>query len=128
MSASPALRMLIENEAAKLDLCFSRIENCRVIIEAPHDRRRRGNAYHVTIEIGMPHTQIVVSNTPSMHGRNDKAGAEHLTRHLESQPDHKDAYVAVRDAFATAQRQLKDYSSKLRGEVKHHATQSFIEP
>ena len=33
---------------------------------------------------------------------------------------HADVYVAIRDAFAAAGRQLEDHASKLRGDVKTH--------
>lgn len=34
---------------------------------------------------------------------------------------HEDVYVALRDAFDAARRQIEEHAQKMRREVKHHA-------
>jgi ribosome-associated translation inhibitor RaiA len=75
---------------AKLDRMFDRIERCEVVIASPHHRRRHGRDYHVRIVVGVPGPDIVVAAPPAADG------------------SHEDIYVAVRDAFRAARRQLQD--------------------
>ncbi|HEV3242661.1 MAG TPA: hypothetical protein VGY14_05390 [Methyloceanibacter sp.] len=35
---------------------------------------------------------------------------------------HEDVYVAIRDSFDAAVRQLEDHARRLRGDVKSHAS------
>lgn len=102
---SDAIEAAIQEKAAKLEQFYDRIMSCRVIIEAPHGHRHKGNLYHVRVELTVPDGELVVSRAPKEH----KA--------------HEDAYVAIRDAFDAARRQLQDYARKQRGEVKSHASQ-----
>ena len=63
----------------------------------PHRHSQQGKQFSVRIDIGVPGNEIVVTR------------------------DHaEDVYVALRDAFDAAIRQLKDYVRKLRGEIKKH--------
>jgi cold shock CspA family protein len=39
-------------------------------------------------------------------------------------PGHADPYLAVREAFHAARRELEDYVRRLRGDVKHHEQRS----
>jgi cold shock CspA family protein len=41
-------------------------------------------------------------------------------KELEVDAPHKDLYVGIRDAFATARRRLQDYARRQRGAVKIH--------
>ncbi len=75
---------------------------CRVVVEAPHKHHHRGNIYHVRIDITVPDEELVVSRDPGQ------------------QQTHDDVYVAIRDAFKAARRQLEDYARKRRGDVKSH--------
>jgi cold shock CspA family protein len=43
-------------------------------------------------------------------------------RHPAKHQAHEDVYVALRDAFNAARRQLEDYVRKRRGKVKTHET------
>jgi hypothetical protein len=40
---------------------------------------------------------------------------------------HEDVYVALRDAFDAAVRQLEDQARKLRGDVKTHPGRPLVE-
>ncbi|MFG0333022.1 MAG: HPF/RaiA family ribosome-associated protein [Maioricimonas sp. JB049] len=98
----PVIEQEIHGYVAKLEEFFDRIISCKVVVEAPHQRHRQGNLFQVRIRLAVPRSEIVV----------DRASG--------SSPEHEDLHVAVRDAFKSARRQLKDYVHKLRGEVKTH--------
>ncbi len=102
MEHSDAVEVLVREKAAHLEKLFERLTSCRVTIEAPHKHHRKGNEYHVQIFLGVPQGQLVVSRDP---------GDAHA---------HEDLNVAIRDSFDAAERQLKDYAEKIRGDVKTH--------
>jgi ribosome-associated translation inhibitor RaiA len=126
MEASAAVTARIHEEAAKLDEFFPRITSCRVIVEAPHRHHKWGELFHVRIDLGVPGNELVVSHEPSPHATlgHDEAA---IKKHIELHPEHKDIYVAIRDAFASARRRLQDYVRRLRGEVKTHAQKPEVE-
>ena len=100
---SPALEADVRQRVDALATFFGRIVSCRVLIEAPHHHHQQGRHYRVRIEIGVPGEQIVVGRSPDEHAA------------------HADPYVAVRDAFRAARRQLEDHVSRLRPDAKSHA-------
>jgi ribosomal subunit interface protein len=98
---SEALETHIRDKAKKLDEFFDHIMSCRVVVEMPHKHHHQGKQYTVRVDIGMAGGEIVVNR------------------------DHdEDVYVALRNAFDVAKRQLEEYAHKLRGEVKKHAPRS----
>ena len=99
---SDALEADIREKAAKLDQFYEKIMACRVIVEAPHGHHHKGKLYHVRIDLTVPRGELIVKRGPSDHHA------------------HEDPYVAVRDAFKAARRQLQDYARKQRGEIKTH--------
>jgi cold shock CspA family protein len=60
--------------------------------------------YHVRVDITVPGAELVASRS------RDKNHA------------HEDVYVAIRDAFDAAKRQLQEYKRKIKGKVKTHET------
>jgi ribosomal subunit interface protein len=95
---SEALESHIRDKAKKLDEFFDHIMSCRVVVEMPHQHHHQGKQFNVRIDIGVAGGEIVVNR------------------------DHdEDIYVALRDAFDAAKRQLEDYAHKLRGDIKTHA-------
>ncbi len=94
---SHSLEERIRTKAAKLDRFCDRITGCRVVVEAPHNRRQKGNLFHVRIDLSVPGNEIVVNREPHKHH------------------EHEDVWIAVRDAFNAAQRQLQSYSRKRQG-------------
>src|SRR4030065_2109758 len=94
---SDALKTHIREKAEKLETFFDPIMSCRVVMELPHQHKNQGKAFNVRIDIGVPGSEIVVNR--------DK---------------HEDVYVALRDAFDAARRQLEDYGRRLRRETKAH--------
>ena len=97
MEHSDALETHIRDKAGKLEEFFNHIMSCRVVVEVPHKHQHQGKQFNVRIDIGVPGSEIVVNR------------------------DHaEDVYVALRDAFDAAKRQLEDYARKIRGDVKTH--------
>ncbi|RFC39688.1 MAG: ribosomal subunit interface protein [Candidatus Nitrotoga sp. CP45] len=94
---SDALETRIRDKAQKLEEFCKHIMSCRAVVEAPHKHHHQGKQFNVRIEIGVPGNEIVVNR-------------DH----------HDDVYVALRDAFNAAKRQLEDYARKIRGDVKTH--------
>lgn len=120
MKPSPAAEFRIQEEAADLDRYFSRITSCHVVVEAPHHHHQHGRGFHVNIVLGVPGSRIVVNHHPSQHSTLVQGDADHCEKHLETEPDHKDLYVCIRDAFAAARRRLEDYARIMRGDTKRH--------
>jgi ribosomal subunit interface protein len=102
MSPSEALEANVREKAQKLDRFYDRIMGCRVVVEAHHKHHHKGNLYHVRIDLTVPGQELVVSREP-----------------VEDH-SHEDVYVAVRDAFDAARRQLEDYARRRRHQVKRH--------
>lgn len=101
---SEAVEAAVREHAEKLDHYCDHITSCRVVIEAPHHHKHKGNIYHISIDITAPGKEIAVSRDPSQHQA------------------HEDIYVTIRDAFNAARRQVKDYVARQRGDVKAHST------
>jgi len=91
MDASAAIEDDIRDKAGKLEQFCDQIMGCRVMVEALHRHHHKGHLYHLRIDLTVPGHEIVVSRDPAKHQA------------------HEDPYVAVRDAFDAARRQLEDY-------------------
>jgi cold shock CspA family protein/ribosome-associated translation inhibitor RaiA len=100
---SDAVEGNIREKAEKLDQFFPQIMSCRVVVESHHKHHHQGNLFHIRIDLTVPGHEIVVSRDRQKHQA------------------HEDVYVAIRDAFDAARRQLEDYARTLRGDVKAHA-------
>ena len=57
---------------------------------------------------------------PSLRGSIRQNGIEKRKKEQEVAATRKDIYVAIRDAFKAARRQLQDYARKQSGAVKRH--------
>ena len=66
------------------------------MLDSPHNNHHKGKVYSVAVELHTSGKEIVVKQ-----GQHDK-------------PEHEDIYVAVRDAFNAAERQLKSVDKKHR--------------
>lgn len=102
MDPSEALEANIREHAAELDQFCDEIMHCDVVVEESHRRHQQGNLFHVSVDITVPGGEIVVRREPEQ-------------RHA-----HEDPYVAVRDAFDAARRQLQDYNRRRAQKVKRH--------
>lgn len=99
---SDAAETRIREKAAKLEHFCDNIISCKVTVERGHHHQHQGNLFHVRIDISVPNKHIVVSR-----------------EHHDKQA-HEDLYVALRDAFDVAKRQLEEHVRIQRGEVKSH--------
>ena len=102
LERSEAIEAKIREKAAKIERFAEHITSCRVTIEAPHKHHHKGRLYSAKIDITLPGREIVVSRHPDKHHA------------------HEDLYVALRDAFSAAARQLEDYVRRQRHDVKIH--------
>ena len=98
MPPSEALETHIRDKVQKLESFFEHIVSCRVVVEVPHKHKQQGKQFNVRIDLGVPGSEIVVNR-------------DH----------HEDVYVALRDAFDAAKRQLEDYVRRMRRETKAHS-------
>jgi ribosomal subunit interface protein len=95
--ASESFESVIREKVDKLSAVYDRITHCRVVIDAPHRRRQHGFLYNVRIHLTVPNGELVVKREPN-----------------------EDIYVAIRDAFNAAKRQLQEFARRQRGDVKVH--------
>ena len=94
---SEALETHIRDKVNKLEEFFDHITSCRVVVELPHKHHQQGKQFNVRLDIGVPGSEIVVNR------------------------DHaEDVYVALRDGFDAAKRQIEEYARKIRGDIKSH--------
>ena len=99
MSRSEALEQRIREKAEKLEQFHPRITSCRVLVEAAGRHHHQGCQFNVRLDIRVPGREIVATR------------------------DHdEDVYVALRDAFDAAGRQLEEVAREMRGDVKSHDT------
>ncbi len=95
---SDALEAHIREHAAELARFHPRITSCRVTVDEVEKHRLQGRRFEVALDVRVPgHAPIVATR-----------------RHDE------DIYVALRDTFAAATRQLEDVAREMRGDVKTH--------
>jgi ribosome-associated translation inhibitor RaiA len=108
LSTSEHIEVDIRERAGKLGRLYDRLTACRVTVEADHRQHRTGNLYQVHIVMTVPGQELVVSREP------------HRAKLRFADPD---IHVSIREAFRAAERQLKEYKRRLRGEVKAHDAQ-----
>jgi ribosomal subunit interface protein len=98
---SEAVRSEIERQAKRLEKFFDRITSCRVTVIVPQTRHRHGDLFKIDIRIALPeHKDVIVSRT-----------------HGDAQ-EHEHVLVAIKDAFAAAQRQIEDCAREMRSPAK----------
>lgn len=92
MKPSQAVEEHIREQASKLERFNGRVVGCRVIVEVPHLRHNKGNMFHVSVDLTIPGAELVA------------------TRRGED----PDVYIAVRDAFNHARRELTEFTDRRR--------------
>ncbi len=110
----------IRAEAEKLETFYSQIMGCRVAVEVPHGHHRKGNLYHIRIDLTMPGKELVIKHQPSLTKGIRQTGGVEMKKRLETGAAHRNLYLAIRDAFKVAGRRLQDYARRQRGDVKTH--------
>ncbi len=107
-SCSESIDARVRARVEKLEAVFSDITSCRVVIESPHQHQQKGNVFRVGVDVTVPHGEIVVRNSGDNHA-------------------YEDLYVAIRDAFDTAERRLKALAERRHGNAKRHAASTRSE-
>lgn len=103
MDPSDAVRARVQKEIGRLERFHDRITSCQVAIIAPRHHKNQGGLYGVRIYMALPGGgEVSVQRNPPL---------DHA---------HEDVYVAIRDAFAAARRQLQDKDRKIENNVKAH--------
>lgn len=102
MEHSAALDADIRERVVKLEEFYPRLIGCHVTVEQPHRHHRQGAQFGVRIDLHLPGRAEVVVNR----------------KHAE------DVYVALRDAFDAAKRQLEEHIRVQRGDTKIHPAAS----
>jgi ribosomal subunit interface protein len=98
LDRSPAVEAAVREAAAKLEKFANDIVSCRVTVQGPPKHRQHGNLFAVRIDLRYAGGEVVASREPDAHR------------------EHEDVYVAVRDAFKAARRQLQDRVRIRRGD------------
>jgi len=93
---SDALTENVNKRIEKLRRFSHDIIGGRVVLDCPHNNHHKGKVFSVTVEIHTSGKEVIVRQ------------AQH------DKPAHEDIYVAVRDAFNAAERQLKATDKKHR--------------
>jgi ribosome-associated translation inhibitor RaiA len=92
---SEAVRVVIDREVARLEKHNHHITGCRVAVIAPSQKHHHGSSFQVHIWLTIPpHENLVVNHMPSEDARHE---------HVE---------VAIKDAFASARRQVDDLAQE----------------
>lgn len=86
---SDAVEQAVREKARKLEKFSDRITACQAVLEMLHRHHRKGNHFGVRLVVHVPGKELIVTH--------------------HNNPAHEDIYVAIRDAFEAAQRQLQDY-------------------
>ncbi len=116
IDTSEAVENRIYDKVAKLEHYFDRITSCRVTVERHH--RSRSNLevndqpFHVSIVLGVPGEELVVKRDPKG----------------PALKNHGDIQIALRDAFSTMERRLKDYVQRRWREPRHAAAVEVASP
>ena len=96
-----ALQEAVRKRIAKLERYCERIIRGRVVLDSHHNHHHKGKVYSVGLEIHTPQREVRVNQ-------------EQHDNHA-----HEDLYVAIRDAFNAAERQLKSVD-------KNHRSKSVL--
>jgi ribosomal subunit interface protein len=97
---SDSVAAKVRERVAWLERFFDHCISCRVVIDMPHKHQRRGNDYHVMVDLHVPGEELVVS------------------READYSRAKQDVYAAIHDAFDGLRRELQEYVRRMRGKVK----------
>jgi len=97
IAPSEAVEAQIREKMEKLELFYPHIIGCKATVEIAGKHKHQGQLFNVRLDITVPGSELVINR--------DK---------------HEEFYVALRDAFDAAKRQLEDHGRRQRGDVKSH--------
>ena len=90
LESSPALNEIISKKLQKLNRYSDQIIHSRVVLDTPHNHKHKGKQFRASIEIDIKGHPIAVTQ------------------------DNESIHVAVRDAFLTAERKVKQIAARQR--------------
>jgi ribosome-associated translation inhibitor RaiA len=97
LKSSESIERVSRDKARRLVRLHHRITSCHVTIEAPTRHHRKGGTFRVNIKLTVPGGEI------------------HADRESSRNHAYEDPYVALRDAFAAAGRQLEEHARRRVG-------------
>ena len=97
MAHSSALAAHVQRRVDKLERTFRGVVSCHVVVELVSRHHRHGNRYRVSVHLGLPGHELLVSHAPSD------------AHHVESAGGTADR------AFEEVGRQLEDWTRRERG-------------
>lgn len=103
-----ALAEAVDKRIDKLARFCDQIINGRIVLDSPHNHHHKGKVYSVSIELHTPQLEVRVNQD-----QHDKQA-------------HEDLYVAIRDAFNVAERQLRSIDKKHRATPMHELSVSEV--
>lgn len=96
LEQTDAINDAVQKRINKLERFCSQIIAGRVVLDSPHNNHHKGRVYSVGVEVHTPEIEVRVNQ-------------DQHDNHA-----HEDLYVAIRDAFDVAERQLKSVDKKHR--------------
>jgi ribosomal subunit interface protein len=102
-----AIADAVQKRINKLERFCDQIITGRVVLDSPHNNHHKGKVYSVGLEIHTPFKEVRVNQ-------------EQHDNHA-----HEDLYIAIRDAFNAAERQLKAIDKKHRTLPPHKQGSGF---
>jgi len=93
---SDSLIDAVNKRIEKLERYCSEIIGGRVVLDSPHNHHYKGKVYSVGLDVQTPHLEVRVNQ-------------DQHDNHA-----HEDLYIAIRDAFNAAERQLRSVDKKHR--------------
>ena len=94
----------IKSKAEKLEQIYDHIISCKVMVETPHRHKNHGSLFNVSIDISLPGAELAVKRETN-----------------------EDVYVAIRDAFDVARRQLLNYNGKRKAKTSRSLAENIYE-
>jgi ribosome-associated translation inhibitor RaiA len=102
----------------KLETYCSAIRTAHVTVEPSGRHHQQGNHFRVRIDLTVPGAEIVVGHEAALRSTARVKAVERVRKGDEPARAHRNAHVAVREAFEAARRRLQDYVRVQRGDVK----------
>ncbi len=118
LDRSETLEADIRARIGALETYCGSIIGCRVVVELAQRHHHSGNHYHVRIDLSVPGEHIAVAHEASLYAKARATETGHATKNIEPDPERKDAFVAVREAFEVALRRLQDFTQRPRRSLK----------